>query len=827
MTSLPREMIKWLQTLDLSVSVKNPKRDFANGFVIGEIFGRYFPREVSMHTFDTGTSQNAKSQNWEYLNRFFVKQEIPITPQMIDDTMNVRPLGTQQLLDTMYSYLTNRPAPTRTIVPPSEPARPFARPTANVLIKEHEESMKIQDTTTSQKEAQSIVSMHQNLRQTERALDPSRFTPKKTAKKGQPKAMSKRGSTTTVGFKGVEIRSLEDPPDSFEANSHRSVKESKRPPPRESPNELSQKVPEMAITRETVQSILARAIVAVVPSLANMGQTSISAVIDSLEQLEDQTFTTLIDSICQHVPEMAEVISQNGFEFYPLGSFIVSLLDETVPSNRFFFSCRLLEETGRCLTQIDPINSRAHLAGLLPRLVSYLCDTSFDKTFCFTSSIRPFADGPEAHLMILKLIKEQAPPASFARILLCYASATHSQPDLFSLQSEQLTETIINYIHAALSQPSPTARCSALQLLSLYISSASSQTLSPSFVGRLIALTQDNWWQVRATAITAVSMLLPLFVEESMGRQNKKDDAQNGERDNASVSSGEKTDREEAEQIGICVDCLMQGLQDVNADVRTIVVNHTVHILFPLLLRLCPSLLPEYSPNADVQGSFSALITSINELIPVLVESALFLSPSVLEGLTSPQPSSLGVGDPHCIIGGWSSVEVLTLAEAVVIAAHSQKLEGDAEEEGRPIPFGGMQVHLLNVILSPILESLAQLKADDSLDQTDVEQVQSYASRICLSLVDILPHTLNVNESPETGSLIQVILTTLPHLSQQYLSPTMTEIKEVFLRSDSTDEMKQQAAELCNTLRQLQSTSEDAQAIFISFPPFVQKSITG
>ncbi|KAK2942811.1 hypothetical protein BLNAU_22259 [Blattamonas nauphoetae] len=55
--------------------------------------------------------------------------------------------------------------------------------------------------------------------------------------------------------------------------------------------------------------------------------------------------------------------------------------------------------------------------------------------------------------------------------------------------------------------------------------------------------------------------------------------------------------------------------------------------------------------------------------------------------------------------------------------------------------------------------------------------------------------------------------------------PTVIEIKENFLRSDSTDEMKQQAAELCHTLRQLQSTSEGAQSIFISFPPFVEKNI--
>jgi hypothetical protein len=42
------------------------------------------------------------------ISEFFKKKGIPITARMIDDTMNYRVQGTQDLLDTMYTFLTNR-----------------------------------------------------------------------------------------------------------------------------------------------------------------------------------------------------------------------------------------------------------------------------------------------------------------------------------------------------------------------------------------------------------------------------------------------------------------------------------------------------------------------------------------------------------------------------------------------------------------------------------------------------------------------------------------------------------------------------------------------
>ena len=65
---------------------------------------------------------------------------------MMNDTMNTRPEGTQQLLDTIYTFLTRRSAPVRTQVRQPDQAPPYAQPTTSSLIKNHEDDTKKADT---------------------------------------------------------------------------------------------------------------------------------------------------------------------------------------------------------------------------------------------------------------------------------------------------------------------------------------------------------------------------------------------------------------------------------------------------------------------------------------------------------------------------------------------------------------------------------------------------------------------------------------------------------------------------------------------------------
>jgi len=195
LSSLPREVLKWLQSLDLSYSVRNVKRDFANGFLIAEIFSRYHMQDISMHTFDNGLKSTTKNDNWEQLFRFFRKHHYPISRVDFEPVMESQNGAAIALLIRIYTLLTNRTVPIFLVEDLPEEGSGMSKKGAETLLDAASppEVIEERDDHHGRQDAYQIF---QAARQ------------HKLAERSVPKAVAQRGEAVPLEIPEVSARSL-------------------------------------------------------------------------------------------------------------------------------------------------------------------------------------------------------------------------------------------------------------------------------------------------------------------------------------------------------------------------------------------------------------------------------------------------------------------------------------------------------------------------------------------------------------------------------------------------------------------------------------------
>lgn len=182
---LSRDVIKWLQSLDLTWQLKTPKWEISNGYLVAEIFSWYYPREIEMHMFYNSHSLENKKKNWSLLRNFFKKHNFEIPEAFIDGTIHCRQEASSLLLAKIYECLTNRPIPgpgdgkldfTDMKYQKSLPAH--ARATAGMFIRSNLKTTEIMEQPnilTNQFKAHRLIYAHAERRKHERDTDPERY----------------------------------------------------------------------------------------------------------------------------------------------------------------------------------------------------------------------------------------------------------------------------------------------------------------------------------------------------------------------------------------------------------------------------------------------------------------------------------------------------------------------------------------------------------------------------------------------------------------------------------------------------------------------------
>nr|XP_046152575.1 spermatogenesis-associated protein 4 [Oncorhynchus gorbuscha]XP_046152576.1 spermatogenesis-associated protein 4 [Oncorhynchus gorbuscha] len=189
-TGLPREVLKWLQSLDLSFSPKNMRRDFSNGYLVAEMFSWYYHEDFPMHSYNNGTSLPTKQGNWAQIERFLVKQNIHLQKDVLDGTIHCKPGAAELLVQEIYTILTNRRIKgiqgreiDFTDRDYQDQLPMLARATASKAIKNNlrlTEVIAEPNISTNQRKVQAIIHMHLEQRAAERVQNPKRFNVKPT-----------------------------------------------------------------------------------------------------------------------------------------------------------------------------------------------------------------------------------------------------------------------------------------------------------------------------------------------------------------------------------------------------------------------------------------------------------------------------------------------------------------------------------------------------------------------------------------------------------------------------------------------------------------------
>lgn len=141
--TLPREVIRWMQGLDLSYSVKDYRKDMSNGFLLAEIISRYEPGRIPMHAFENTQNAARRDNNWNQLHLFFRKhtlRDVQIASEEYAAVMRGTDPKSEQLhqfVCRLYSVCTKRTLPENGPIldlPPTQTNNPNL--TASYLLKE-------------------------------------------------------------------------------------------------------------------------------------------------------------------------------------------------------------------------------------------------------------------------------------------------------------------------------------------------------------------------------------------------------------------------------------------------------------------------------------------------------------------------------------------------------------------------------------------------------------------------------------------------------------------------------------------------------------------
>ncbi|CAG9327496.1 unnamed protein product [Blepharisma stoltei] len=515
--SLPREVLKWIHSLDLAYSVKNPKRDFQNGFLIAEIFSRYeeYSNDIEMHSYDTGLNIAKKLSNWTLLENFFRKRNIPIYKKDWEPVIYASPDAYISLLNKVYQFLTGKPLEE----PPIKPTQhPKEGATHAVLLKDSEMQQAIEKNQTGKMNQLLIEEEPEEVKTT---IGEVKVTLRKMPR-GSSKVLEKSQNRL---LQGIEIRDVEIKPvernlvqiraskgqsvqKSLELSVSGSVKPTETSPSR-FPTMHEQTVTVARSINELSAEVMSDALNYLAKSPAEFGFENQAGnygkyFFKNMETFSNDLTSAYFEYIKKRINAIVDLVLKNHHEFWCLVSLMFPPIERlNVNSDHFLHLMEALSLIGEKMSLTDPnVTERIFFKYLLSKISSLMTSNPGKReVLChlFYSFIVP---EPAFRMKAIQKLSETL--SGYHELIKCLAILVKYDKEY----NDELHDIFIYYGLLGLEHSSPFVRTAALAIFSQIATLNHVPILN--VVPQLKALADDKWWEVRAQAIQCAGTLLSM-----------------------------------------------------------------------------------------------------------------------------------------------------------------------------------------------------------------------------------------------------------------------------------------------------------------------------
>mmetsp|Transcript_3445 Transcript_3445/g.13121 ORF Transcript_3445/g.13121 Transcript_3445/m.13121 type:complete len:803 (-) Transcript_3445:184-2592(-) len=528
--TLSREILKWIQSLDLSYSVKNVRRDFSNGFLIAEIISRYHISEINMHSFSNGSSLSSRKDNWHLLQKYFRKHSVNITKDMIQDIIGYKPKAAIPVIHVLYKHLTDREIiQKKPVHPPAVEMPSFARPTKSQKLKDEGRS-------TYQSSSFGLTSKKDPLAlpNTNRRLPAGKPY---TADRSQLNSQQ-----SGVVFKDVQVKSLDrnqtrsrlmkSASVPYGSASRVNTAQSHTSSYRSTGSMQSQRgangagIPaspgaglmkpleagfgaDLGVTfngegitdklNQIVENILSKTDVL---STLDEKKLFIVSFIESVDTIEPEFTQQVFTAIKEMLPLHADVFLHHPKEFWRFTSLFASGLKIPDSSPNFEEFVDVFHTLGSILTQKDQ-NSAWSLFDdfALGKLVPIIQVDTLKRRQLLSVIYAFSADDPSVHMSVIKSLQEKLQNPSL--FIHCLSHLAHLEEQF----SPALVDIYMYYSNTGLGSSSPKLRAAALAMLYPLVD-FTLENIQDMVQSLLLPMVEEPWWEVRAQLLVLSSRLL-------------------------------------------------------------------------------------------------------------------------------------------------------------------------------------------------------------------------------------------------------------------------------------------------------------------------------